>query len=127
MSRAESDGFAAEMFGSVWTEWVPLLFPKRSDVWFERGNMRGFTRHEAIYELSLYDEGKRTVVYLGKTKNLRRRMISYAWRGSHLSPLLMAALGEEKRVDARWFLTSKSNCAERLVLHRFEYAWNIAR
>lgn len=125
VKRESCDGFPAEFFGSRWSEWRPLLFGKRRDVWFESSPMRDVTRQSALYELAVTDsDGTRTVVYLGSTGNLRRRMFAYRWRGSHISPLLYDALDKGLRVDARWMYVAQHKTFERIALLRFDYLWN---
>lgn len=127
LRRSDTDGFPAEFFGSEWTDWRPLLYPERSGVWYARANLRA-PPESGVYEISLVnlDSHRRHVVYLGSTKNLRRRMWSYAWRGSHLSPLLKQSLDQGDRVDVRWFVSRMHETAEMLALKRFEYRFNLA-
>lgn len=122
--REQCDGFAAEMFGSVWTEWTPLLFAMRDGHWFRRASMRKVPRDPCVYELVIARDSQRVAVYLGKTRNLRRRLFAYAWRGSHLAPLLQEALAKGWRVETRWMEHKDPRLVEWLMLKRFDYAWN---
>lgn len=122
--RERCDGFAAEMFGSVWTEWTPLLFAIRDSHWYRRASLARVPRTPCAYELAVYRNGRRVAVYLGKTTCLRRRLFAYAWRGSHLAPLLQEALARGDRIDVKWMEHKDPRLVEWLMLKRFDYAWN---
>lgn len=129
-----ADGWPAEMYGSEWSSWRPLLYPVQREVWFQRSaHVSRVPAVPAVYELGIVKSvedavASRECVYLGKTQNARRRTFSYAWRGSHLSPLLHRALLAGHRVDFRYMTVAdaaKARTIETLVLARFDYAWNV--
>lgn len=124
--RESCDGLAAEMFGSEWSEWTPLLYAVAQGAWYARGSLTKCPSASGVYELRVSDESGYVCVYLGKTSNLRRRMFAYAWRGSHLSPLLAGELSGGRRVEARWCLHADPTLVEKLMLCRIDYAWNTA-
>lgn len=124
------DGWPGEMYGSVWSSWRPLLYPIQEQIWFKRSDhVRRIHRGPGVYELALSDSNnQRLCVYLGKTANVRRRAFSYAWRGSHLSPLLHRALMQGCCVDFRYLsleTEARAKLVESLTLARFDYAWNV--
>lgn len=73
-----------------------------------------------VYELRV--DGR--VMYLGSTRNLKRRISTYQANGSHLALKLSRAIEAGKRIEARWAITHGHRFVEKDLLQRIEYPWN---
>lgn len=74
-----------------------------------------------LYEFKVDDR----VVYLGSTRNLKRRLGGYQANGSHLALKLSRALEEHRKISVRWAYTDYGHRhVEKDLLKRLVYKWN---
>lgn len=74
-----------------------------------------------LYEIKVDDK----VVYLGSTRNLKRRLGGYQANGSHLALKLARSLDENKKICVRWAYTDYGHRhIEKDLLKRLVYKWN---
>lgn len=120
----------SEGFGP-WTEWKCIMTPhrrgdfntRRKDVGFrekvmfkelkekeknEKWYNRWYKKNvPGIYELRVVSPNgeRKEVVYIGKAKNLRKRLSQYCYDGSHISKQISNALRYGCEIECHWIMT----------------------
>lgn len=107
-----------------WTRWIKLAY---RDEWFPQN-----TRHSgpAVYELGVGGPRGRGIepVYVGQTRNLRKRLSNYGDHGSHLWREIEDVLDRGfalyyryQRRRSKWTAIR----SEEYYLGKYDYDWNI--
>jgi excinuclease UvrABC nuclease subunit len=106
-----------------WTNWRKIA---DKDYWYtESLDWDG----PACYELAIAGSrgGKQKTVYVGETKNEKRRISTYAKNGSHLSEFINAHLDNGWHLYYHAILTQTKESAVQLqnnLLATYNYEWN---
>src|ERR1700689_2415059 len=109
---------------SAWTRWRMIA---NHDEWFcDFLDWDG----PACYELAIAGPhgGKLQPVYIGETKNERKRIIAYASHGSHLATIIKWHLKQGWHLYYRAQIkNSKKKAAlmQNRLLEKFKYDWNV--